>query len=121
MVGSRKDDVLIVDFIEIEEFTWVLTAVVGALIVAFYHFSIDMSVGPVEIGGGDGVHVFTCIGYLGLLYTIALLMMAQSTMTRFLKLAGLEGSGHHLWSRRDDAVWKIAARRLPTGKDMINS
>ena len=42
-----------------------------------------------------------------------------SPQRRMVFVAGLEGSGHHLWSRRDDAVWKIAARRLPTSKDMI--
>jgi hypothetical protein len=73
---------LVVDFVEIEDFTWAFLAAVGIAITGLY-------IKGYSIGHGDGVLEFCIVGFCGLGYTILLLLMAFNSTSCFLKLLGL--------------------------------
>jgi hypothetical protein len=78
---------LVVDFVEIEEATWAITAFVGTAIRGVYFLGHST-------GSGDGVKEFCIVGYCGLAYTLCLLWMAFSTTARFICLLGLPNANY---------------------------
>jgi hypothetical protein len=87
-------NMLVVDFVEIEEGTWVMTMLVGGLITLCYHFGDVVTVHFVEHGGmgGDGLAVFWRLGWAGGVFMVILLIMAQRTMHHFLRLVGIKNT-----------------------------